>query len=148
MEPLWWMVALWVECIGLGQSPAAFMGRHELERVRHALHGQLVDFTHNHGADRRIWSPALGQRRDLYVYLPPGFDPRKQYPLAIFLHGAGQDEQFFLQSQVHHFDRAIVTGIMPPVILAGPTAASTAGRPCAIRRASGPTRGPAATRTM
>jgi S-formylglutathione hydrolase FrmB len=120
MEPLWWMVALWVDGIGLGQAPPAFLGRHQFERVSRALHGQLLDFTHNHGADRRIWSPALGQRRDLYIYLPPGFDPCQRYPLAIFLHGAGQDEQFFLQTQVHHFDRAIVEGVMPPVIIAAP----------------------------
>lgn len=120
MEPLWWMVALWVDGIGLGQAPHVIMGRHQFDRVNQALHGQVIDFTHNHGADRRIWSPALGQRRDLYVYLPPGFDPCKRYALAIILHGAAQDEQFFLQSQVHHFDRAIAAGIMPPVIIAAP----------------------------
>jgi S-formylglutathione hydrolase FrmB len=120
MEPLWWMVALWVDGIGLGQAPPAFLGRHQFERVNRALCGQLIDFTHNHGADRRIWSPALCQRRDLYVYLPPHFDPSRRYPLAMFLHGAGQDEQFFLQAQVHHFDQAIAKGVMPPVIIAAP----------------------------
>ncbi len=120
MEPFWWMVLLWVDGIGLGQAPPAFLGRHQLERVNRALHGQLLDFTHNHGSDRRIWSPALGQRRDLYVYLPPGYDPCKRYPLGIFLHGAAQDEQFFLQAQVAQFDQAIAEGLLPPVILAAP----------------------------
>jgi pimeloyl-ACP methyl ester carboxylesterase len=91
-----------------------------LERANHRLHGQLLDFTCNHGRDRRIWSPALGQRRDLYVYLPPGFDPARKYQLAIFLHGAGQDERFFLQAQVEHFDRAIAQGLLPPIIIAAP----------------------------
>jgi S-formylglutathione hydrolase FrmB len=120
MEPFSWMVLLWVDVIGLGQAPPAILGRHQLERANRSLHGQLVDFTRNHGADRRIWSPTLGQRRDLYVYLPPNFDPSRQYPLVIFLHGAAQDEQFFLQAQVHHFDRAIAEGIMPPAIIAAP----------------------------
>jgi enterochelin esterase-like enzyme len=96
MEPFWWVVALWVDGIGLGQAPPALLGQHQIERVNRQLHGRLLDFTHNHGADHRIWSPALGQRRALYVYLPPGYDPAHKYPLAIFLHGAAQDEQFFL----------------------------------------------------
>src|SRR5207302_237069 len=62
----------------------------------------------------------LQQRRDLYVYLPPGFDPCKHYPLAIFLHGAAQDEEFFLQTQVEQFDRAIAEGRLQPVIIAAP----------------------------
>src|SRR5579859_7484884 len=120
MEPLWWMVALWVDGIGLGQAPPAFLGRHQFERVNRVLCGQLIDFTHNHGADRRIWSPALCEHRDLYVYLPPGFDPSKKYPLAIFLHGAIQDEKFFLQAPVQAFDDAIAKGLLPPVIIAVP----------------------------
>jgi S-formylglutathione hydrolase FrmB len=114
------MVALWVDGVGLGQAPPALFRQHQIEHVNRKLHGQLLDFTHNHGADRRIWSPALGQRRDLYVYLPPGFNPAQHYPLAIFLHGAAQDEQFFLQAQVEAFDRAIIAGLLPPVIIAAP----------------------------
>src|SRR5579884_3841474 len=122
-----WLVALWVDIFGLGQGPPPVLGAAQLHHVQRQLHGQLLDFTHNHGADRRIWSPALRERRDLYVYLPPGFDRCRRYPLAIFLHGAGQDEQFFLQTQVEAFDRAIVEGRMPPVILAAPDG-STHGR--------------------
>jgi S-formylglutathione hydrolase FrmB len=128
MDPMFWMVALWVDIIGLGQVPPPFTGWHQLERVNRALGGQLIDFTHNHGADRRIWSPTLHQRRDLYVYLPPGFDACKRYPLAIFLHGAAQDERFFLQAQALQFDRAIVDGVLPPIIIAAPDG-SRYGRP-------------------
>ena len=42
-----------------------------LDRLNRKLRGRVVDFTENHGADRRIYSPILGRPRDLYVYLPP-----------------------------------------------------------------------------
>ncbi|HEV3444346.1 MAG TPA: hypothetical protein VG099_06870, partial [Gemmataceae bacterium] len=45
--------------------PAAASGlrtRTELNRVNRHLHGQVVDHTNNHGADRRIWSAALCQK--------------------------------------------------------------------------------------
>jgi S-formylglutathione hydrolase FrmB len=88
----------------------------------------VLDFTHNHGVDRRIWSAALCARRDLYVYVPPGYDPAKKYPLAIFLHGAGQDEQLFLKGLAKDFDQAIVQGKLPPLIVAAPDG-SMVGRP-------------------
>jgi S-formylglutathione hydrolase FrmB len=120
MDPFGWLVVLWVGYIGLGQPPAAVLGRNRLANINERLSGEVLDFTHNHGADRRIWSPALCQRRDLYVYLPPGYDPCKRYPLVIFLHGAAQDERFFLKTQAHQFDRAIACGELPPVIIAAP----------------------------
>ena len=107
----------------------------ELDRINRCLHGQVLDFTHNHGKDRRIWSPALCEKRDLYVYLPPGYDPSKQYRLAIFLHGAGQDEQFFLTSLVKEFDKAICEGKVPPFIVAAPDG-SYYGRPSYFRIAT------------
>ena len=107
----------------------------ELGRVNRQIQGQVLDFTHNHGHDRRIWSPALCAKRDMYVYLPPGYDPAKKYPLSIFLHGAGQDEQFFLRSIAKEFDRAIVCGDLPPFILAAPDG-SIMGRPSFSRSAS------------
>jgi S-formylglutathione hydrolase FrmB len=92
-----------------------------LHRINRQLAGQLVDYTHNHGADRRIWSEALQEPRDLYVYLPPGFDPSQQYPIIIWLHGFMQDEQSFLwNGGLQKLDRAIVEGRLPPVIMAAP----------------------------
>ena len=63
-----------------------------LNSANHKLAGQVVDHTNNHGRDRRIFSPALDEKRDLYVYLPPGYRPVQAYPLAIFLHGFRGDE--------------------------------------------------------
>src|SRR5688500_16613323 len=99
---------------GLESQAGRFGFRHELDRVNSCLHGQVVDFTHNHGADRRIWSAALCEKRDLYVYLPPGFNPKKKYPLGIYYHGATQDEQFFLENLVKRFDQSIHEGNLPP----------------------------------
>jgi S-formylglutathione hydrolase FrmB len=106
----------------LSASPvqAGLFSHHELARINRGLHGTVFDFTHNHGADRRIWSQALCSRRDLYVYVPPGYDPSRQYPLAIWLHGAGQDERYFLQHIVQHLDQAIADGRLPPCIVAAP----------------------------
>ncbi|HWY86974.1 MAG TPA: alpha/beta hydrolase-fold protein, partial [Gemmataceae bacterium] len=95
----------------------------------------VLDFTHNHGSDLRIWSAALCEKRDLYVYLPPGFDPAKKYPLGIFLHGATQDEQFFMGGLVERFDKAIVQGKLPPFIVVVPDG-SLRGRPSFFNIAS------------
>lgn len=114
---------------------ADFFLHGELDRVNRCLHGQVLDFTHNHGHDRRIWSAALCEKRDLYVYLPPDFDPARKYPLAIFLHGAGLDEQLFLNSMAKDLDRAIMDGKLPPAIVAAPDG-SLKGRPSAFKIAS------------
>lgn len=84
------------------------------------LAGTVVNHTHNQLRDRRIWSPALCEHRDLYVYLPPGYEPCKQYPLIIWLHGMGVDEKMPAESVICEIDRAIVDGCLPPVIVAIP----------------------------
>jgi S-formylglutathione hydrolase FrmB len=90
--------------------------------------GQVLDFTANHGADRRLWSDALQEKRDLYVYLPPGFDEKKRYPFVFWLHGIEQDEKGFLAEGLPEIDAAIACGKLPPVILAIPDG-SIRGRP-------------------
>jgi S-formylglutathione hydrolase FrmB len=92
----------------------------ELDRLNRQLAGHVVDYTHNHGRNNALWSQALGERRDLYVYLPPGFDPCKQYPLIIYLHAWAQDEHSFVTTAVRPLDDAIRTGRLPPAIIAAP----------------------------
>ncbi|MHB1424938.1 MAG: alpha/beta hydrolase, partial [Gemmataceae bacterium] len=92
----------------------------ELDRVNAQLHGHVLDFTHNHGTDNRFWSPALQNKRDMYVYLPPGYDPCKRYPLLLWLHGHAQDEFTFLHDVTLPLDRAIAEGRLPPLIIAAP----------------------------
>ncbi|MBI1915780.1 MAG: hypothetical protein HYS12_13755 [Planctomycetes bacterium] len=121
------LVLLILPCSRAGANP--IRDRLALNRVNNRLAGQVLDFTHNHGADNRLWSPALGQRRDVYVYLPPGFDPCQRYPLVIWLHGFAQDELSFLRDVVPPLDQAIACGKLPPVIIAAPDG-SFKGRAC------------------
>jgi len=119
------LAVLWtVRIPGLAEGHRA----RKFEKLNLQLHGQVLDFSHNHGADRRIWSPALCEWRDLYVYLPPGYDPEQSYPLILFLHGFIQDEENFLKDPVPDLDRAIACGQMPPVIVAAPDG-TIKGRP-------------------
>lgn len=101
----------------------------DLKAVNRRLHGQIVDYTDNHGCDRRIWSPALCQKRDLYVYLPPGFDPSRAYPIVLWLHGFAQDEQSFVRDVIEPLDKAIACGKLPPFIMAAPDG-SLSGEGC------------------
>src|SRR5205807_833854 len=81
--------------------------------------------THNHGADRRIWSAALQQPRDLYVYLPPGYDGTRQYPVMLWLNPIMADEASFLDGVVQLLDKTIRTGQLPPFIVAAPDGSIT-----------------------
>jgi hypothetical protein len=107
--------------VAVSRSSAVLGLGDNLERANRRLAGQVVDYTHNHGTDRRIWSPALCERRDLYVYLPPGYDPQQSYPVVFWLHGIAQDEQSFLDDEiVDVFDNAILCGKLPPMIVVAP----------------------------
>jgi len=136
MKKLGWLLALaalvW---FGLDGQGGVLKKHGALDRVNQCIEGQVLDFTHNHGSDRRIWSAALCQKRDLYVYLPPNFNLSKKYPLAIYLHGATQDEQFFLKGLAKGFDKAILEGKVSPFIVAVPDG-SLKGRPSFFQIAS------------
>lgn len=114
-----WLVALALIAPCLAQAhvlPRPFA----LARVNRQLKGRVIDHTNNHGRDNRLWSQAMGEGRDMYVYVPPGFDRCKKYPLVVFLHGFNQDEHGFLDHVVRPIDRAICEGRLPPLIMAAP----------------------------
>jgi Putative esterase len=92
-----------------------------LEHLNRKLSGRVIDYTQNHGTDRRVYSPILGRPRDLYVYLPPGYDPSVAYPLIIFLHGADVDEHDFLDpGDLKALDFMMSRGEIPAAIIAAP----------------------------
>jgi S-formylglutathione hydrolase FrmB len=98
---------------------AQFVKRVNVERVNRHLAGQVVDYTKNHIRDRRILSPILGMSRDLYVYLPPGYNPGCSYPLVLFFHMANVDEHYFVRSKLlREIDDLIVYGYFPSAIIA------------------------------
>ncbi len=92
-----------------------------LAATNRSLAGTVLDFTHNHGADHRLFSTILGMKRDLYVYLPPGYTPSRAYPLILYFHGAFGDEHSFLDGgRLEDLDRLIREGRFPPCIVACP----------------------------
>jgi Putative esterase len=92
-----------------------------LDRLNRRLGGRVVDYTMNHGQDRRICSPILGMKRDLYVYLPPGYDPRLAYPMVLYLHTAAVDEHALIgPGFIETLDEMIVKGEFPPSVVACP----------------------------
>lgn len=106
----------------------------ELAIVNARIAGQVIDHTANHGVDNRIWSRALQQKRDLYVYLPPNFCKDQSYAIMMYLHGFAVDEQSFLR-MVPLVDEAIRQGKLPPIIMAAPDG-SLAGEPCILKPGS------------
>ena len=120
MRNVFWFSLLVALCCVAPEARAERWKKDSLQRLNDRLNGKLIDHSHNHGADNRIWSPALNERRDLYVYVPPGYAPRQRYPLILYLHGYVQDETTFLQALVEWFDEVMSNGKMPPAIIAFP----------------------------
>jgi S-formylglutathione hydrolase FrmB len=115
----------------LGSAPLLANGFRpfELDRINRRLKGHVDDYTSRHHGDHRIWSEALQQKRDMYVYLPPCYDPNKQYPLLIWLHGFSQDEHAFLTYVVDKLDESMADGTLPRAIVVAPDG-SIDGRGC------------------
>jgi S-formylglutathione hydrolase FrmB len=108
-------------------GPLTLCTKKQVVHLNEKINGSVYDFTNNHKVDRRFYSEALGCKRDMYVYLPPGFDEKLRYPLMIWMHGFIQDEKDFLDL-APIFDKAIACGRLPPMIIAAPDG-SIRGRP-------------------
>jgi S-formylglutathione hydrolase FrmB len=120
MRQIAWLAALMLPPLLAAPAPALGGPKH-LEAINQHLAGHLDDYTNNHGSDNRIWSKALGECRDLYVYRPPGFHPDHAYPLLLWLHGLYEDEQNFIHyGGLKMFDEAMAAGTLPPFLIAIP----------------------------
>jgi hypothetical protein len=120
-------------------AQAGFLGRwfgspNQLVEINNKLKGRVLDYTFNHGKDNRMYSPALDEKRDMYIYLPPGYDPQLAYPLMFLLHGIGLDEGSFLAG-VDLIDGAIACGNLPPIIIVAPDG-SLRGKPTMLNGGS------------
>ena len=91
-------------------------------RVPLNLNGELLDFSNENGPDRRIWSPALGEKRSLYVYLPPGYDPEKPHKVLFWLHAYLQDVGWFPKNVIPMIDKLIQEGLLAPMVIIMPDA--------------------------
>ena len=127
-----WVAAVLVVLAAAGPASAVgdvlkLRSRNKVHDLNKAIGGRLLDFTDNHDCDRRLYSPTLGTKRDLYVYLPPGYDGRTQFPAMLWLHGFGYDEKSFL-NVVPRIDEAVRSGKLPPMVVAAPDG-SISGNP-------------------
>ena len=114
-------IVLWGLASPGTQARAQLFNLVNLDHLNSKLQGRVVDYTRNHGADRQQYSAILGKPRDLYVYLPPGYNPAVAYPLIVFLHGADIDEHHFLDpGDMKRLDRMMASGQLPSMIIAAP----------------------------
>ena len=69
--------------------------------------------------------------RKVYVYLPPGYakDKRKHFPVIYFLHGFGQDSDFYAKTLgwPQTIDRGLATASLPGMIVVMPDAMTPYG---------------------
>lgn len=91
-------------------------GIHEDQVMHQRIAGRL----------EKAWfdTPALGGKRKVYIYTPPGYatNPNKRYPVIVLLHGSpGGPLDWLWQGDAHlAVDKAIAAGILPPCIVAMP----------------------------
>lgn len=75
-----------------------------------------------HGQVSEVWypSPTLGSQRRLSVYTPPGYEKsNKRYPVLYLLHGAGGDEEVWINRGRANYilDNLIAAGKAVPMIV-------------------------------
>lgn len=78
-----------------------------------------------HGTVTRRWydSPGLGMDRRITIYTPPGYEnSREKYPILYLLHGAGGDEEAWIElgRATQILDNLIAQGKVKPMIVAMP----------------------------
>jgi S-formylglutathione hydrolase FrmB len=120
MPRLHFFLAILIPTLIPGATQAQVPLLREARVLNAPVKGKLLDFTANHGRDCRFLSKSLGMKRDLYVYLPPGYTPTRRYPVMVWLHAIDQDERGFLDEVVYQIDKGILDGTLPPLVVAAP----------------------------
>ena len=111
------LILLWMAL----PAQAQLFNHVNLDRLNQKLSGTVVDYTSNHGEDRRIFSPILNMKRDLYVYLPPNYNPATAYPMVLYLHTAMVDEHTLIgPGMIEAADEMFARGEAPPAIIVCP----------------------------
>lgn len=91
------------------QAPAGF----DIHKPN-ILHGKIdtIDY----------FSNTVGVKRKALVYLPPGFSPKKTYPVLYLLHGIGGDEYEWFKNGTPHIilDNLYAQGKLEPMIVVLP----------------------------
>jgi predicted esterase len=73
---------------GDGDMPAQLEDARELDDMASALDAKRDPYANRTGPMRRAYrSPADGKLSEFALYVPPGFDPNRKYPLIVALHG-------------------------------------------------------------
>lgn len=89
----------------------------------HADLYKINDIPHGTVASRWYDSPGLGMDRRITVYTPPGYERSKEkYPVLYLLHGAGGDEQAWIElgRTAQIMDNLIAQGKAKPMIVVMP----------------------------
>ena len=80
----------------------------------------------DHGTVAKVWydSPALGMKRRMSIYTPPGYETSgdRRYPVLYLLHGMGGDEEAWLTQgrAAQILDNLIAEGAVEPMIVVMP----------------------------
>ncbi|WP_309692395.1 alpha/beta hydrolase-fold protein [Armatimonas sp.] len=71
-----------------------------------------------------FFSAALGEKRSVFIYTPPGFsqNPTRRYPVLMLLHGTpGEAVDWLYDGNAHRaVDSAIAAGTLPPCLIVLP----------------------------
>ncbi len=106
-------VKKWLSLENQVEVPGERPGLHERARVPHGA-------VHWHSYE----SQTTGGERGVYVYTPPGYDPRasQTYPVVFLLHGYGDDESAWTEVGRAHFmaDNLIAAGRIQPLLIVMP----------------------------
>ena len=63
---------------------------------------------------------STGRERTVLIYIPPGFEPDKVYPVMYLLHGFAARPVFWIKNLIPAIDQAIISGELPPLVVVMP----------------------------